>query len=333
MSSRSNWRVLRRRVSGEPRIEVIGPGYNERALLKDLGAFVEIVAFQSRTFLPVGEPAVLERVLRHAPIIDVVTQAPEEDEAAGLSRALEGPSAAGGMAPEAVFDAVAKLLTEWDGRPFVQVVATFNDLPERLRRAARGRPETVEGAFWGERIYLVADRLQSPEQVEQVVLHEVVGHVGLRKLLGADYERLLREVVRAYGSAGLKPIAEAYGLDLASPEDRLEAAEERLAHTANRVGNAPAFGRARRRWCGRGCAGWASRFGSTTRTCATSSSARAGGSSAAGKRVARPAGIEAPKPRPTSCDPWMPAKRRAPRASSTGASASPRSRPRRRGRG
>lgn len=67
----NGWRLEKRRVSGEDRIELFGPGSGDEALLKSQGVISEIIGFNNRYFVPVGEKAgaVLDRVLRGKDIL------------------------------------------------------------------------------------------------------------------------------------------------------------------------------------------------------------------------------------------------------------------------
>ena len=67
------WVLRRRRVAGEPRIELVGPDLAVMRELEADGVFCEIHQFRTRFFVPVGEraPEVLRRVTEHRPVVDV----------------------------------------------------------------------------------------------------------------------------------------------------------------------------------------------------------------------------------------------------------------------
>ena len=67
------WVLRRRRVAGEPRIELFGPDLAVMQELEADGVFCEIHQFRTRFFVPVGEraPEVLRRVTEHRPVVDV----------------------------------------------------------------------------------------------------------------------------------------------------------------------------------------------------------------------------------------------------------------------
>ncbi len=67
----NGWRLGRRRVAGEWRIEITGP---DMAVMRELeagGVFAEIHAFRTRFFVPVGERAagVLQALVEHRPVV------------------------------------------------------------------------------------------------------------------------------------------------------------------------------------------------------------------------------------------------------------------------
>ena len=69
----NGWRLRRRRVAGEPRIEITGPDMAAMRELASDGVFAEIHAFRTRFFVPTGERAatVLSAVTRHRPVVEM----------------------------------------------------------------------------------------------------------------------------------------------------------------------------------------------------------------------------------------------------------------------
>ncbi len=70
----NGWRIERRTVAGEPRMEVIGPQtYSEGQALVKEGAYSERINFKSRYFIPTGEDAekVMAEVTRYRPVTEV----------------------------------------------------------------------------------------------------------------------------------------------------------------------------------------------------------------------------------------------------------------------
>lgn len=68
----NGWRIGRRVVSGEERIEVMGPTGGDISILKDQGAFTEIIGFKNRVFVPTGTaPEIIERITKSKPVVEV----------------------------------------------------------------------------------------------------------------------------------------------------------------------------------------------------------------------------------------------------------------------
>ncbi|MGB9886892.1 MAG: strawberry notch-like NTP hydrolase domain-containing protein [Moorellales bacterium] len=74
----NDWKIVRRRVSGEYRIEIIGADlWRHTDQLQKEGVFTERINFQTRYFIPTGEKAaeVLANVTKYRPIVDVIPPA------------------------------------------------------------------------------------------------------------------------------------------------------------------------------------------------------------------------------------------------------------------
>jgi hypothetical protein len=80
----NEWRIVRRVVANENRIEITGNDlYQHTDQLRNEGVFVERIGYTTRYFIPTGDDAaeVLEKVIRYRPVADVV--APEGRSAGG----------------------------------------------------------------------------------------------------------------------------------------------------------------------------------------------------------------------------------------------------------
>ena len=69
----NRWRLARRRVQGERRIELLGPSRPAMEELQEDGVLVEIVRYKTRYFLPTGPngPEVLARLTEHRDVVDL----------------------------------------------------------------------------------------------------------------------------------------------------------------------------------------------------------------------------------------------------------------------
>jgi len=78
----NGWELTMSRVSGEPRVEIKGPPsflYGEtKSLLKSQGVILERHGFSERAFVPVGDAAVLERITKGRPVVDLIQKGAED---------------------------------------------------------------------------------------------------------------------------------------------------------------------------------------------------------------------------------------------------------------
>ncbi len=133
--------------------------------------------------------------------IALLSQAPAQPFYSALSRAIEGVAMKQGTTgtdPGKLTAMVENIRAGWADAPPVEVVATVLDLPIRflteLRRAkAMNTARALIVPNTGQ-VYLIADRLESLADAQAVLFHEVLGHYGLRKFLGADYEKTMRQM-------------------------------------------------------------------------------------------------------------------------------------------
>ena len=88
----------------------------------------------------------------------------------------------------------------------IQVVQSVDDLRAALPEQVI--PDDAVGAHSSGRVYLVADRIGSSRQALRTLAHEVVGHLGLERVLGNDFTTLVDKVEK-YLRANVKVVAEA----------------------------------------------------------------------------------------------------------------------------
>lgn len=144
-------------------------------------------------------------------------------------RASSGLTAAEAMS---ITDAIS---SRWANAPDVVVAADMNDavIPQAVRDydarqrslGAQGEPE---GFWYGGKVYLVANALRRPGDVVRVLLHESLGHYGLRGVFGDRLNVILQQIA-SQRRAEVQAKADEYGLDMADEDQRLQAAEEVLA--------------------------------------------------------------------------------------------------------
>ena len=141
----------------------------------------------------------------------------------------EGP----GMQTAAVKRLLARLTEGWENVPPIEVVDSFDGLPEAIKEQARadGVAGQIPGLYDPEtnKVYLVADRLHTGEDVVATVAHEVTGHFGLRSMLGRDYTAKMDDIYN--GNAAVRARADAKLAEMPSLTQQT-ATEEVLAEMA-----------------------------------------------------------------------------------------------------
>lgn len=152
----------------------------------------------------------------------------------------QGPQSTGADIND-VKNVLTHFTANMDNVPSWQAVQSESELPEAVQYEINSLNASgaVCGVFTSGKIYIVADNLNSADEAESVFLHEAAGHYGLRGLLGDRFKPVLNQIAMVYGRKGLQDIADRYRLDLSKTEDRMTAAEEKLAEMAeagDRVG-------------------------------------------------------------------------------------------------
>lgn len=70
----NGWTILRRKVSGENRVEIKGVEYNFLDELKNHGAFTERISWETRLFIPTSAEGVslIEHIIKNRPVVNVI---------------------------------------------------------------------------------------------------------------------------------------------------------------------------------------------------------------------------------------------------------------------
>ena len=136
---------------------------------------------------------------------------------------------------EAVQSIIDAIKARWKNAPEVVVAADMNDpvIPQEVRdhnqkQVKGGAKGSPQGFFYKGKAYIIADQIDSVKDAMEALMHEALGHYGLRGVFGKKMEEVLRAVIK-YRRTEVEGKAEQYGLDPKSDEDLLEAAEEVLA--------------------------------------------------------------------------------------------------------
>lgn len=144
--------------------------------------------------------------------------------------------AVGGMPIKRLTKIVDGIRAKWANAPDIEVVSSAADLPDRVRaeigrQEAGGAEAAPQGVYWNGTVYLVADQLPTEGAVVETLLHETLGHYGLRGVFGARLNPFLDRLALAR-PAQMREKARDYGLSLANVEERRAVAEELLAEMA-----------------------------------------------------------------------------------------------------
>ncbi|MBN1472613.1 MAG: strawberry notch family protein [Syntrophaceae bacterium] len=72
----NGWKIVRRRVSGDDRIEIKGPGYDDFKILEKYGVFSERINWETRYFIPASEQGVstIESIIKNHPVVSMTGQ-------------------------------------------------------------------------------------------------------------------------------------------------------------------------------------------------------------------------------------------------------------------
>ncbi len=152
-----------------------------------------------------------------------------------------------GMKEQQVRGLVERIMDGWSITPDVQIVATEDMLPERIKQQATrdNKVGKIPGVYdpSTKTVYLVASNLHTGNDVALTIAHEVAGHFGLREMLGGTYTRTMDDLYN--GNKAVKAKADAKLAE--EPNlDRATAVEEVLADMAE-TGASPAERSALRR--------------------------------------------------------------------------------------
>lgn len=176
-----------------------------------------------------------------------ISEATGKGELPDFSRKQSTGPSIGSTAVRAVAETTLKGL---DNAPEVVVAADMNDaaIPDEVRKhnadqVSKGAKGSPAAFFYKGKAYLVADQIASNAEAQEALLHEMVGHYGLRGAFGEKLTAVLEEVVKNR-RADVAAKAEEYGLDMNKHEDRLTAAEEVLANMAQKKPGMPFVRRA-----------------------------------------------------------------------------------------
>ncbi|EJR3664192.1 PLxRFG domain-containing protein [Vibrio cholerae] len=100
----------------------------------------------------------------------------------------------------------------------VRVVSSESELPDAVKQDIDKDKShnTIKGVLYSKKVYIVADKHNDQGSIEQVLLHELAGHYGLRKLFGDNIEAELADIrTRLGGKSGVLKLAKKFNVNLA----------------------------------------------------------------------------------------------------------------------
>lgn len=222
----NGWEIKRSRVSGEERIELMGPDYVHLNELQRAGAFTERIQWNTRFFIPTDAsgPGVIEKIIKHRPIVSAVPRASSQGAAkykiarafglrtpsTAISQARQGLAAQYGVAPE-----MLKYIGDWEPEPGIQGLHLFNIMdpehPQFRSTAAWPMAEDTGPPISQEVSKEDIQKAFGPgAQVTQSLLipnlYEVTLPNGIKILVRQNAEiKIKPESLEAYGKTKLEP--------------------------------------------------------------------------------------------------------------------------------
>ena len=167
-----------------------------------------------------------------------------QDEQDAMFRA-KGEQATAGM-PTAEIEDLIKPFRQLPVAPKITVVQSISELPEKIQaQMERDGTQGAPGMYHPptETIYLVGDNLIDGADVGKTISHEMVGHFGLRGVLGNSYPAVMRSIyqnnkqIKAEANARMQDNPE-MSLEVATEESIAERAEKDVSLTwMNRLVN------------------------------------------------------------------------------------------------
>ena len=118
----------------------------------------------------------------------------------------------------------------------VKIVKTPKDLPFNA-------PPTTQGAAVGDHVFLVEQNIPNAKVARQTLLEEIVGHIGIEKLMGIDFDRLLDRIIKERPDeinryiVEYDPVLRIKGIDPKSKAAKRLAAQEVIAKLAREEPN------------------------------------------------------------------------------------------------
>ena len=241
----NGWKIARRVVNGEQRIEVIigAPSQTIKQLLEGMGAFSEIINWQSRLFLPTDKPAIIERVMKSQPVAEII------EPTRRYSRSGGRPIPVGAMTREEARKSLASVLgdkqvaaMEREGRlvihrddPTKTGAAGYVDANGVIHLVPANMDQTALDVALHEGMHLARDdRFSEGDRSKMRIAHTAMRMLGIKNFIGSPGFSDLAQQVQRMAAEGNATAIEA--LNKAKTEWRsdptVDVAEEAVAYLA-----------------------------------------------------------------------------------------------------
>jgi len=140
-------------------------------------------------------------------------------------------------------DHLRALVKDWKQSDNIIIADSVFELPADIRDLLFREFGLIRGLYHNGKSYVFTWNMRSPEEAQETLLHEAIGHMGIRGLINlvsqdrAQFDhrlkRLANEVYRSFHKTKeFKDIVKTYHLDMSKADDRQEAGEEFIAHLA-----------------------------------------------------------------------------------------------------
>ena len=130
---------------------------------------------------------------------------------------------------------IANEIKGWKNAPPVKVIETENQLPKYLQEQIEKENIVNPKGVWDPRtqsVFLISSNLTNNHDATYTVLHEIMGHFGLQKILGSKFDKVMGDI---YNSN--KAVKDRADNKIANGMDKLVAVEEVLAEMAETATN------------------------------------------------------------------------------------------------
>ncbi len=141
-----------------------------------------------------------------------------------------------GMKAASVQDVVEDITRGYANLPAMKAVQNVSELPADIQAQIKNEGAVPKGMYDTKTatVYFVGSNLAGPTDTVLTAIHEIIGHFGLRAILGADYQRVMNEIYNGNASIRKKADEKLRGtdklpLEIATEEVLAEMAETKLA--------------------------------------------------------------------------------------------------------